>query len=166
MAEWLQFIVRFLHVLFGIAWVGGSLFFGHSVAGGLRKAPPEVQGPATIAVMRKAMTFFLVAGVLTIVFGVWNQLLIAGELDYRSGRWNVLLGASLVTALLMLGIGAFNNLPTFRKLEAMPPPEGPPGEERQALAKRMMIGGLSITLLGVLAVGLMVAAVATRMGVL
>ncbi len=167
MADTLQVVVRFLHIFFGVAWVGGALFYGHSVAGGLKDQPPQVKGPAMGAIQGKMMSLFLVAGPATLIFGLWNQYLMTGALNFRDSLWNVLLGASLVLTLIMLAIAFAWNLPTFRKLEDLTaggPPQGSAAEEAEDLKKRLMIGGMSITGLGVVVLVLMVVATASRFG--
>lgn len=167
MAEGALYVtVRFLHILFGVAWVGGALLYGHSVVGGLRSAPPQVRGPAMLRIVEKMLTFFLTAGPLTILFGVWNQWIIMGELRYEGGTWNVLLGGALLLALAMFGLGLGLQRPTFLKLRALAAahPNGPPPDLVAPLQKRQMIGGLAITAMGVVALLLMVAATATRAG--
>lgn len=161
MADTLQLIVRFLHILFGVAWVGGALFYGHAVAGGLKNLPAQVKGPAMGAVQRKMMSLFLVAGPATLIFGLWNQYLVSGALNFRDSTWNMLLGASLVLTVIMLAIAFLWNLPAFRRLEELTAegaPQGSDGEEAEDLKKRLMIGGMTITVLGVVVLALMVAA--------
>lgn len=159
-----EVIVRFLHVFLGMVWVGGSVFYGHSVAGGLSKQPPQVRGPAMLAIMSKMSTLFLTAGSLTILFGVWNQFLIEGEINFMRSTWNVLLGAALAVAVIMLAIGLAWQMPNMKRLKAASATPGPPSSEAPKIVKRLMIGGLTITLLGVVSVALMVAAVLARTG--
>lgn len=160
MASWLEVIVRFLHILFGVAWVGGGLFYGHSVLGGLRKAPPEVRGPAMMSIGKKQMTFFLVAGPLTFLFGLWNQFLLFGGFNYSASPVNQALGVGFVLTLVMLAISFGVTYPTFRKLEALGPPRGPPSAELMGLQKRLMMAGMSTVALGVIVIAFMVVATA------
>lgn len=165
----LEITVRFLHILFGAAWVGGVLFNMHAVAMGLRKAPREVAGPAMGIVGARGISFFAASGVLTILFGMWNQWLIARELRYEGGTWNTLLGASFGIAVAVIVISFAVIVPTFRRLQALapkgPPPAGAPAgppPEVLALQKRMMTASLANVALLLLAVLFMAWATALR----
>lgn len=160
MADVIPTLVRLLHVFFGVVWVGGSVFFGHSVVGGLRKQPPQVMGPAMMAIQGKMFTLFLVAGPATVAFGVWNQYLMAGTVSYQGGAWNMILGAALVLSLAAIGVAVGNNLPAFRRMKAaFAASGGRPTAEIEGLRKRVMAGGIVMTALVVLALVLMVLAV-------
>lgn len=168
MADWLQFAVRFLHIFFGVTWVGGAVFYGHSVVGGLMRTTPQVRMQAMLGIVGKMMTLFFLVGPLTILFGVWNQYLVYGDVAFEGSTAKVLLGASLVISVLTLAIGVFWNRPAFNKLkEIAAGPQPPPaavGAEAARMGKRMMIGGIAMTVLLVIALGLMVAATMARVG--
>lgn len=168
MADWLQFAVRFLHIFFGVTWVGGAVFYGHSVVGGLMRATPQVRAQAMLGIVGKMMTLFMIAGPLTILFGLWNQYLIYGDLAFHGTTGKTLLGASLVLSVVTLGIGLLWNRPTFNKLKAIAagpqPPPAAVGAEAARLGRRMMVGGIAMTVLLVVALGLMVAATMARVG--
>lgn len=160
MVETLQAVVRILHIVFGVAWVGSALYAPHAVFGGLRKTPPQVMGPAMMAIQEKTLTFHMVVGPATILFGVWNQYLMAGSLSFSAGPWNRLLGAALVLGVVTMGIGFGHNLPTFRRMKAtLAASGGRPTAEVESLRKRMMAAGIVMTLLMVTALVLMVLAV-------
>lgn len=176
MAGEIELAVRFIHIAFGVTWVGSSVFFGHAVVGGLRKAPASARGPARFSINRNlSLSLAVVVGPLTIASGVLNQYLIARELDYTSTLWNQALGAALFITLFMMAVGYAILLPTLRKIQALTkrnPPEWPVGNEpgvsaeMAALEKRGMVWGIVDTVLGVVAVIFMVVAVSARTGVL
>lgn len=159
MADALLVAVRFLHVLFGLAWVGGLLFFGHAFMGGIRTLRDEVRVEAMEAGIEKAATFSAVAGPVTLLLGLWNQYLVSGTLRFRGSTWNVLLGAAVVLTLVMLGLVFGMVWPSLQALKA---DRGSPGEHE----RRAQVGLLSAAAVGVVVVLLMVLAEAARTGLL
>lgn len=159
MADVLALAVRFLHVLFGLAWVGGLLFFGHAFVGGVRDLRDEVRRDAMMVGIEKAATFSAVAGPLTLLLGLWNQYLISGGLRFRGETWNVLLGAAVVLTLAMLGL-LFGL--TWPSLQALEEKRGSPGEHE----RRARVGLMATAGVGVVVVLLMVLAQGARTGLL
>lgn len=159
MADVLALAVRFLHVLLGLAWVGGLLFFGHAFLGGINKLRDEVRREAMMAGIEKAATFSAVAGPLTLLLGLWNQYLVSGTLRYRGGTWEVLLGAALVLTLAMLGL-LFGM--TWPNLQALQEDRGEADEHE----RRARVGLVASAGVGVVVVLLMVLAEGARTGLL
>jgi uncharacterized membrane protein len=157
MPDVLAATVRFLHVLFGLAWVGGLLFFGHAFLGGINKLRDEVRVEAMQTGIEKAATFSAVAGPVTLILGLWNQYLVAGTLRFRGGTWNVLLGAAVLVTLAMLGLLFGMVWPSLQALEGKT--GGPSEHERRARMGLMSSAGL-----GVVVLMLMVLAEGTRTG--
>lgn len=170
MADWLQFTVRFLHIFFGVTWVGGAVFYGHSVVGGLMRATPQVRAQAMLGIVGKMMTLFMIVGPLTILFGLWNQYLIYGSDMFQgvNASAKTMLGVSFVLSIATLLVGILWNRPAFNKLKAIAagpqPPPAPVAAEAARMGKRMMVGGITMTVLLVVALGLMVAATLARVG--
>ncbi|HVL49298.1 MAG TPA: hypothetical protein VM889_12125 [Candidatus Thermoplasmatota archaeon] len=175
MADYVQLLVRLIHVFFGLVWVGGLVFFGHAVGGAMRKLPGPIAGPASLAIGKRMSNLFAIAAPVTVVFGVINQYMIAGNIAYEGSLWNISLGASLIIGVVMLILGFGVSRPSLMKLialvEARPAPApgtppAPPTPEMVAIQQRMMKAGMTVTALGVIAVVLMVVAVLARNGML
>lgn len=167
-ANWLEVTVRFLHILFGIAWIG-ALLYTHVIGAALRRLPPPQGGPAMLAIGKRGLPASFALGVLTILFGVWNQFIVYGELSYQDTTANVALGVALIVSLALLALLGGVQIPTLRKLEAMAPkgppaagaPAGPPAG-MLALQKRMMMMLMVGTVLALVAVLAMVVATLAR----
>jgi hypothetical protein len=156
-----EFLVRFLHIMAGTFWLG-AILYTHVVMAGLRKTPPNVMGPALIAVAKRGLPSAIGAGVGTVVFGLWNQYNIYHGFDFSSQPQNVGLGVGLVCAILMLGLGIFVQRPTVRALEELAPMG--PSEKLDATRGRLAMALYAVTLLGVIALFAMVFAVVARAG--
>lgn len=159
MADVLALAVRFLHVTFGVAWVGGLLFFGHAFLGGVGRLREEVRREAMMTGIEKAATLSAVAGPLTLLLGLWNQYLISGTLRFRGATWNLLLGTAVVLTLVMLGL-LFGM--TWPSLQALNEDRGQPSEHE----RRARVGLVASAGVGLVVVLLMVLAQGARTGLL
>lgn len=159
MADVLALAVRFLHVLTGLAWVGGLLFFGHAFLGGINKLRDEVRREAMMTGVEKAATYSAVAGPLTLLLGLWNQYLVSGTIRFRGGTWEVLLGIALVLTLVMLGLLFGMTWPSLQALQ-----EGRSGADEHE--RRARVGLVASAGVGVVVVLLMVLAEGARTGLL
>lgn len=156
----LSLIVRMAHIVTAVLWVGGAVYAGFIVGRSLMSQPPQVRGPAMGAIGPRGYKFLTWMGVLTIVFGVWNGMLIGGnDLGGVSDLWRNLMGASLVIAVVMMGLAGAIIGPSLKKMAA-----GPAPDQAAAIQKRLMMTSMANIALGVLAVILMVWATSARAG--
>ncbi|HWG90960.1 MAG TPA: hypothetical protein VNZ52_08960 [Candidatus Thermoplasmatota archaeon] len=155
----LEYIVRSLHILAGVFWVGGILYAGTVVSRSLMATPPQVRRQAMAKIGPTGFRVISYAGAATILFGVWNQYLIMGEVKFHGSTWNLLMGSTLVIAVIMLGVAGSLLMPAMRKMGQLK--EGD-AEGAAALQKRLVMASVINMVLGVVAVLLMVAAVVGR----
>ncbi|MHB8603734.1 MAG: hypothetical protein ACYDCK_00655 [Thermoplasmatota archaeon] len=175
MADALQYIVRFLHIFFAVAWLGGAVFFLHA-SGRLRRAAQPLGNQALLLIAGGTTQYFIPVSILAVVFGFWNQVLIVGgfsALSYTSTRWDTLIGIALVLAIINILDGAFVITPTVKKMQAlaakMPRPAPgaappPPNPEMEALGKKVGMSAALGTALIFIVLILMVTATLTRIG--
>lgn len=122
MAFELYSIVRALHVLFAVLWVGGGLFQIAVIGPALMAAGPK-GGGFIVALMRRGGMgrYFAISGLLTILFGGWyyggHVRMAGGAFDVASGYIYITLGSFV--ALLAFLHGAFASMPAERKLIAL-----------------------------------------------
>ena len=173
MASTLVWLLRFLHILSGVAWVGGAFFWIMVAAPRLlQRGPPPIRRPVLEAMIKALPRFFYSSGGATIVFGILLLGQIAGWDKFftilQTAGYGYALGVALLLALIMLATGIFVITPTaHRMLETMQaiPAGAPPSPETQAklagLGKRMGIAGMATILLGTIIIGLMTYAVNT-----
>lgn len=100
-------VLRFLHILFGIMWIG-AVAYGVGV---LRRVMPRVDPPARKAVMRQLTPVMLryipVSAVMTIVFGSVLYLWLGGfDPDLLLGsKWGLVLLTALGLTLFTFSFG-------------------------------------------------------------
>ena len=70
MYEYLSQLDRFLHVLFGIVWIGLLYYFNFVGAGYLKEATPEGKRRTT-KISTKSLMVFQVGSILTFLTGVY-----------------------------------------------------------------------------------------------
>lgn len=154
--QWLLFIVRLVHILAGIVWVGGAAYMGLVVARSLNSTPPTVKGPAMGRIGPAGYKYLSWAGATTILFGILNQVLMMqtgrvptdGALGFE---WNLVLGIAFLVALTMMGIAGGVVGPTIKKMGA-----GPSPTDAAALQGRLKKATMANIGLGLTAVILMV----------
>lgn len=178
MVAWYMWVIRFLHILSGVSWVGGAFFWSMVIAPRvLRKGPPQIRRPFMETVLTPVTRYFYVAGAMTIVTGFWVMGLLVGFSNiltvFRVRWYGYALGIGVLMALGMLIEGIWVITPTAKKLLAMmqampgPGPNGeppaPPAPEVQAemakLGKEMAMASMTTVLLGTIALGAMAFAV-------
>ena len=99
MYEYLSQLDRFLHVLFGIVWIGLLYYFNFVGAGYLKEATPEGKKDALQKLQPKALWYFRWAALLTFLTGVY-LLYYVSEIP---GAYNVgiSLGATMATIMFL-----------------------------------------------------------------
>src|SRR3989304_2564705 len=124
------FVVRFLHIAFGIAWIG-AVMYGVGV---LRRALARMDAPDRKATMRALIPvvtrYVPGAGAMTILFGAILYLYL-GQLDPRQllDLWGLVLLTALALTLaafglgMVLGIGRAKRI--FRHLQEQTGTHGP-----------------------------------------
>lgn len=132
-------LIRYGHVLGGAFWVGGYALLALVVIPLMRKSASEALLQVTLAAIR-ALTY---AGTVTIFFGVVLITRSRGTAALLRGEWGALIIASLVIAVVLLGIGDGALRPAVRRMAV--------GDDGRA-AQRYALIGLALT---VLAIGLM-----------
>lgn len=145
-------LLRIVHVLGGIFWVGSALFTGFFLIPALGSA-----GPAAGAVMgglqkRRLFTILPVVAVLTILSGVrLMQITSAGfSPEYFASGSGRMFAWGGVLAIAGFAFGMVVNRPLaarLGRLGALPPPAGPEEQaarnaERQRLQRRAAASGL------------------------
>lgn len=169
LADVYSWFIRFLHILSGVMWVGGIFMWSMLIAPTVqRRLPPQVAGPFMGVIVPRLSRYLSLAGVVTVVTGLWTMGLITGFGSvvpvFQNQSWGRVLGAALVLALGMLGVAFGLIIPAANRLLAIMAnapkpapgtPPGPPPPEVPRLQKRLMMGGMINLVLGTIALGLM-----------
>ena len=178
--DYVHWGLRFLHILSGVAWVGGAFLYSMVVAPRiLQRGPPPLRRPFLEAVMEPVTRYFYVAGILTLVTGflVMGRMWGFSNIDaqFQRAGYGYALSVGVLAAVGMGVVGFGMIAPTGKKMlarmQAMPasapgaPPAPPPPEvqaEMAAMGKRIGILSMLNVLLGTVALGAMAWAVVVR----
>jgi uncharacterized membrane protein len=146
------FLLRAIHVVGGLLWVGGVL-----VVSVFLLPAAQTLGPAAQPVMQFIMTkrklpvYLMGAGILTTLAGL---LLMMRNVSLTGGAWarspmgiGISIGAA--AAILALIVGMAVSAPAARRLSAPPKPGAAPltGEQRAALMRRLSLAGRATLIL-------------------
>lgn len=161
MADLVALTLRYLHIFFGIAWIG-AVVYGLGV---LRRVFPQVPPEARKETMRRlipVMTRYLPgSAALTIIFGFALYLQL-GRFDaaiLAGSNWGRTLLVALVLSLVALGIGlAYGVAGSKRMLTHLNEEACTHGAEVGRLAKRIDVSSFVGFALGLVIIALMVVA--------
>jgi uncharacterized membrane protein len=159
------YVLRLLHILSGVFWVGSVLFTARFLMPSLRAA-----GPAAAPVMaqlgqRKMPLVMMTTAFVTIASGIWLMVLVSGGnvgAWMRSGPGRTFgLGGAL--AIITLVLGMIINMPAANRMAAINQGVGKRGgqptpdesAELQRLQRRVGIGAQIVSVLLVLATAAM-----------
>jgi uncharacterized membrane protein len=130
-------ILRVIHVLAGIVWVGGTLFMWLFITPTLQRLGPDagkfmrtllLDGPYVIGITA--------LNILTVLAGLLLYFHTSGKLssDWMRTPQGIVLSIGAVTGLLAAGMGIFMILPVVRKIQAlMRAIQGPPSPEQAGM---------------------------------
>ncbi len=159
MVDLVALTLRYLHIAFGIAWIG-ALAYGVGV---LRIALPRADPPASQGVMRHlipiAVRYIPFTAVMTILFGAVLYLYMGGfdPAILVGSTWGLLLLAALILSIgtfavgMVWGIGSARKLLTHLEEEACDHRDVAVGLQRRF--NRVQIGNL---VFGLIIIGIMV----------
>jgi drug/metabolite transporter superfamily protein YnfA len=161
-------ILRLIHIVFGVFWVGSVLFATFVLMPSIRAA-----GPAGVAMMkelgrRKLHVFMMVSAILTVGAGIWLMIILSGGapgvwMRSTTGRTYAMGGGFAILALI---VGMVVNGPSANRMGAIGaavarrggPPTGEEAAELERLQSRMGIASMVVAVLLLLATGAMAVA--------
>ena len=140
-------LARAIHVLAGVYWAGAMFVF----AGSLLPAMRNGGAPALVPVLKQIGMRTGIAGLLTILAGIYLFAALHAQDESIGGK---ILGLGAAAAILAFLVALFVNMPAGRKLAKLHanPPTDAKDQERvaAALQSRVRIGaGLIAALLGI-----------------
>lgn len=130
-------ILRVIHVLAGIVWVGGTIFMWWFVTPTVRRLGP--QGGAFMRSLLLESPYPLVIGVvnlLTVIAGILMYFQTSGNFssDWMGTPQGIVLSIGAVAGLVAAAQGFIIIFPVVRKIQAlMRQMEGPPSPEQAAM---------------------------------
>lgn len=160
--DWIMTVLRFIHVLFAIVWVGGTAYMVLFLQPGLRRLSPETQRPVMLAVGPRAGVGLLASAFLVYLTGVVMVLRVLGigglgELFQTAWGRSIFLGFLMASAMFIVGFAYV--IRTIFRLKAMAEAGTPPTpEQARRFQARMRYGAMVALAFGILAVLAMVSA--------
>lgn len=158
-------LVRALHVLPGVLWVGGASVMAWVIEPALRKAGPTVQGPAMRAFGKRLTSTLLTAAGVTIIMGIVLIVRTPGRefSDLFTTDWGWAIGLGFVAALVASGFGSMSAR-ALRQMDAVAAgitggaPNADQAATMAALQGQLRRNARVASVLGLTTVALMVAA--------
>src|SRR6185436_14647067 len=125
----LQIVLRLLHILLGIFWVGGVLFVAVFLGPAVRDAGPE-GGKVMAALGKRGVPKIMpIVGLVTILSGLWlySRDSVGFNSGYIKSPTGMTFGIGGLLAILGLAFGAVVLAPTFKRISdmAQSPPADP-----------------------------------------
>lgn len=162
MSDAITGIVRVVHIVTAVAWVGGALLWGNVIAPRvLARGPPQIRRPFAEAVIPAMTRYYKIVAGLAILSGFVLVGMLWGWEDYfgafqAPGGYGAALGLGTLSAIAMAIVGFGIIAPTGKKLiAAMQGASTPPTPEQQAqmgaMGKKLGTMGMVVVALGTLA---------------
>jgi len=97
--EWVDFLVRWFHLLFGITWIGMLYYFNFVQGAYFKAATPEALADAKAKLAPKALWWFRWGAMFTFITGV----ILLGGMPHTKGGFNpvIIVGALLGTLMFL-----------------------------------------------------------------
>jgi uncharacterized membrane protein len=157
------FLLRAIHVVGGVLWVGGVVVVSFFLFPATQAVGPAAQ-PVMQFIMgrRKLPVYLMLVGILTTLAGV---LLMVRNISLTDGAWarspmGIGISAGAAAAILALIVGMTVSAPAAKRMSGPPKPGVPPlsDEERAGLMRRIALGSRIVLILLVIAALLMATA--------
>jgi uncharacterized membrane protein len=137
--------VRAVHVIFAVAWAGAMFVLATIIAPIALRHDSEGAGRWTGMINLKLGPILGIAGMLTVLSGIYLMVVLHGQDETMSG---LVLKAGAVAALLALLLGLIVGRPTGLKLVALnASAEGVSSPEAAALRRRVLLTSRVIAVL-------------------
>lgn len=113
-------VLRILHIVPGVIWVGGASLMAWVIEPQLRAAGPAVQGPAMRSIAKPLTAVFVASGALTILMGfaLVSRTPERGFGELFTTSWGWAIGLGLVLGIAAGGIGGTAGT-AMKKMEAI-----------------------------------------------
>ena len=161
MADLLALALRYLHIVFGVAWIGAVFYSVAVLRTAMGRVDMDARRKTMKALLPVAIHYVPIAAVLTIVFGALLYAhLGAYSLDYMlSSTWGQTIFGAMVLTLVTFGLGMFLVVGGSRKIAVHLAEETcTHATEVGTLQERTNLGQLTVLVLGMVLLALMVSA--------
>lgn len=134
--NWLTIVLRLVHVVGGVLWVGFAVFGAFYLFPSIAETGPEGGKVMAVLQRRGLLTVFPIVALLTVVSGLWLYVHASRVAPgFSSSRMGMTLGFGGVCALLALFIGMLVITPSMNRAAAtaQQAAQAAATDERQAL---------------------------------
>jgi len=136
-------VLRFLHIISGVFWVGGSLFAARFVLPSLKAAGPSAGPVLAELAKRRVPASMMGAALVNVASGIWLMMIVSGGAPatwMQSGMGRTLgIGAALAILALVLGLTV--SMPANARMAGISAAAkkrgGPPSAEESAELERL-----------------------------
>ena len=117
----LTIILRILHVVGGIVWVGSAFFSARFLMPAIQDAGPDGMKVAFALQKRGMMVFMPAVATITILSGIWLYARNSGGFNagYMASNMGITLGIGGLLALSVFALGITVGMPAMRKAGAL-----------------------------------------------
>ena len=154
--DWWLTILRFIHVLFAIVWVGGTAFMVLFLQPALRGLSPDTQRPVMLALGPRAATGLLISAGVVFLTGTLMVLrvLSISELDRLfTTAWGRSISLGFLMATVMFIVGVIYVVRNIFRMKAMAKAGTPPTpEQAMRMQAQLRYGAMAALTFGSLAV--------------
>ncbi len=147
-------LLRFLHILSGIFWAGGTFFAARFIVPSLKAAGPAARPVLAELGKRRVPVIMMVTALVNVGSGIWLMPLVSGgDVDawMRSGFGRTV-GLGALSAILALLLGALVGMPTNRRMGAISAAAqargGPPNAAEAAELERLQARSTIVAMIG------------------
>ncbi|HEV2179798.1 MAG TPA: hypothetical protein VGR59_05735 [Gemmatimonadaceae bacterium] len=134
--NWLTIVLRLVHVLGGVLWVGFTVFAAFYLLPSLAETGPDGGKVTAVLQRRRLLTVFPIIALLTVLSGLWLYVRATRMAPgFSSSHMGITLGFGGVCALLALFIGMLVISPSMKRAAstAQQAAQAQAHDERQAL---------------------------------
>ncbi len=146
--ELLLIIMRVLHIVFGIIWVGTTIFNVLILEPQLKKLGPAVSGPVMGALMPVISPFMGLSAMVVIISGIVLTLMMMGWslAGFLSGGWGIslFLGFLATIAATVVGFGIIK--PTGQRMASIAASGGDGPPDPETVGQLQQLSGRILTL--------------------
>jgi uncharacterized membrane protein len=142
-------LARLVHVVVGVFWAGTVIFNAWLLAPALRDAGPEGGKVMGALAKRGLMVILPIAGILTILSGLWlyRHASVGFDHAYMRSRSGMTYGIGMVATLIAFMIGILVVRPTMAKLPTVDPAEAPKLRARAATSSAIVALLVGVTVI-------------------
>ena len=142
-------LARLIHIVVGVFWAGTVIFNAWLLAPALRDAGPEGGKVMGALAKRGLMVILPIAGILTILSGLWLYWHASLGFDpgYMRSRPGMIYGLGMTATLLAFILGVLVVRPAMAKLPTVDPAEAPKLRARAATSSAIVALLVGVTVI-------------------